>query len=327
MKELASIRNYGTLYVCNMKGATFLKVQMVDGHDIELYVYEPHAEIRIRGVIQLVHGSCEHVMRYEEFINFLMNQGYVVYANDHRGHGLSVQSADDFGYFGENDGWIKMVCDLKSVNDIIHAKHPDLPVIMFGHSMGSFLARHYAIDYGETINALILSGTAHQPGYQLMAGKIVAKLTKRIKGSKYRSPLIHRLSYGTFNQNIENAKTASDWICYDEQVVDEFCNDPKCGFVFTAAGFEDLFSGLLYITNPKNIKKMPYDLPTLLLSGKDDPVGGFGHMVVKANDAMKEAGLIDLNYKLYPNMRHEILNELDKTIVYDDIHDWIQQVI
>ena len=117
-----------------------MKVQMVDGYDIELYVYEPQAEIRTRGVIQLVHGSCEHTMRYEQFIAYLISQGYVVYANDHRGHGASVKSADDYGYFGETNGWSKMVDDLKSINDLIHAKHPDLPIVMLGHSMGSFLA-------------------------------------------------------------------------------------------------------------------------------------------------------------------------------------------
>ena len=310
-----------------MKGATFLKVQMVDGYDIELYVYEPQAEIRTRGVIQLVHGSCEHTMRYEQFIAYLISQGYVVYANDHRGHGASVKSADDYGYFGETNGWSKMVDDLKSINDLIHAKHPDLPIVMLGHSMGSFLARHYAIDYGETINGLILTGTAHEPKYQLVAGKIAAKIIKRIKGSRYRSPLIHRLSYGTFNQHIENAKTPSDWICYDESIVKQFCADSSCGFVFTTAGFEDLFTGLLYITNEKNIKKMPYDLPVLLLSGEDDPVGGYGQMVIKAYEVMKDAGLVDINYKLYQKMRHEILNEKEKNIVYEETHQWLEEAI
>ncbi|MTL49279.1 alpha/beta fold hydrolase, partial [Turicibacter sanguinis] len=129
-----------------------MKVQMVDGQDIELYIYEPHADIRTRGVIQLVHGSCEHAGRYEAFINYLTDKGYIVYANDHRGHGKSVSSPEDYGYFGEEDGWQMMVDDLKSINDLIHAHNPELPIVMLGHSMGSFLARHYAIDYGETIN-------------------------------------------------------------------------------------------------------------------------------------------------------------------------------
>lgn len=310
-----------------MKGATFLKVQMVDGYDIELYVYEPQGEIRTRGVIQLVHGSCEHAMRYEPFITYLVNLGYVVYANDHRGHGKSVKSVDDYGYFGEMNGWGKLVDDLKSVNDLIHAQYPDLPIVMLGHSMGSFLARHYAIDYGETINGLILIGTAHEPKYQLVAGKIASKLVKRFKQSHYRSPLIHQLSYGTFNQGIKNAKTASDWICYDEQVVEQFCADPSCGFVFTAAGFEDLFTGLLYIINEKNIKKMLHDLPVLLLSGEDDPVGEYGKAVIKAYQTMKQAGLVCVDYKLYPRMRHEILNEKEKAIVYKDIHQWLEATI
>jgi len=310
-----------------MKGATFLKVQMVDGYDIELYVYEPHTEIRTRGVIQLVHGSCEHVMRYEHFITDLMNQGYVVYANDHRGHGYSVSSSDDYGYFGENDGWSKMVEDLKEINDLIHAKHPDLPIIMLGHSMGSFLARHYAIDYGETINGLILSGTAHHQSFMLNVGKNITRLVRYIKGSKHRSHLIHHLSYGMFNKNIENPITASDWLCYDKEVVEKFCSDPSCGFILTAAGFEDLFTGLLYITDNQNIEKMMPDLPVLLLSGQDDPVGGYGEMVIKSYEAMKEAGLSQVDYKLYPKMRHEILNEKDKFMVYNDIYQWLEEII
>lgn len=304
-----------------------MKVQMVDGYDIELYVYEPHTEIRTRGVIQLVHGSCEHVMRYEHFITDLMNQGYVVYANDHRGHGCSINSSDDYGYFGENDGWIRMVADLKEINDLIHAKHPDLPIIMLGHSMGSFLARHYAIDYGETINGLILSGTAHHQAFLLNVGKNIARFIRAMKGSKYRSHLIHHLSYGMFNQNIKNPKTASDWLCYDEEVVEKFCSDPSCGFILTTAGFEDLFTGLLYITDNQNIEKMMPDLPVLFLSGQDDPVGKYGEMVIKAYEAMKEAGLSQIDYKLYPKMRHEILNEKDKVIVYNDIYQWLEEII
>ena len=139
--------------------------------------------------------------------------------------------------------------------------------------------------------------------------------------------MLHRLSYGTFNQHIENAKTPSDWICYDESIVKQFCADSSCGFVFTTAGFEDLFTGLLYITNEKNIKKMPYDLPVLLLSGEDDPVGGYGQMVIKAYEVMKDAGLVDINYKLYQKMRHEILNEKEKNIVYEEIHQWLEEAI
>lgn len=300
---------------------------MVDGCDIELYVYEPHVDLRTRGVIQLVHGSCEHAKRYEPFIDYLIQQGYIVYANDHRGHGQSVSSPEDYGYFGEQNGWQMMVDDLKVINDLIHAHYPDLPIIMLGHSMGSFLARHYAIDYGETINGLILSGTAHHPKMQLIAGKWTSKLAKKIKGSKDRSALIHRLSYGAFNKGIETLRTPSDWICYDEDVVDEFTRDPSCGFVFTNAGFYDLFSGLLYITQFKNISKMPYDLPVLLISGEDDPVGGMGDMVQKTYETMKQAQLTNVKMKLYPNMRHEILNEFDKDLVYQDIIDWLESVI
>ena len=300
---------------------------MVDGYEIELYIYEPQGDLRTRGVIQLVHGSCEHAKRYEPFIHNLNENGYIVYANDHRGHGQSVQTPDDYGYFGEENGWQLMVDDLKAVNDIIHAHYPELPIIMLGHSMGSFLVRHYAIDYGETIDGIILSGTAHNHKIQLKAGQWASKLAKKFKGSKERSAIIHRLSYGAFNKGIENLRTASDWICYDESVVDEFVKDPSCGFVFTNAGFYDLFNGLLYITDSQNISKMPIDLPVLLISGADDPVGGNGEMVKKVYEAMKKAQLTTVDMKLYSHMRHEILNEFNKIEVYQDIINWLEQVI
>ncbi|MTL49415.1 alpha/beta hydrolase, partial [Turicibacter sanguinis] len=174
------------------------------------------------------------------------------------------------------------------------------------------------------INGLILSGTAHNPKFLLKIGQFVSRLAKRYQGSKHRNKLINQLSYGTFNRNLPNAKTASDWICYDEEVVREFVADSSCGFIFTNAGFYDLFTGLLYITDDKNIEKMPHDLPVLFISGEDDPVGEEGKMVKKAFHAMQKAQLINVQIKLYPQMLHEILNEKNKLEVYEDIYNWLE---
>lgn len=297
---------------------------MVDGQDIELYIYEPQSEVRTRGVIQLVHGACEYAKRYETFINYLTDKGYIVYAHDHRGHGQSIDSPEDLGYFGEENGWNTMVDDLKSINDLIRAQYPELAIIMLGHSMGSLLARHYAIEYGETINGLILSGTAHHPTVLIKFIKMMSYLAKQYQGSKQRNKWINQLSFGLFNQKIKNAKTPSDWICYDEEVVQAFVDDSNCGFTFTNAGFYDLFTGALYIIDQKNIEKMPYDLPVLFVSGEDDVVGEEGKGVKKAYQAMKEASLTNLQLKLYPSMRHEILNEKDKWTVYEDLYQWLE---
>jgi alpha-beta hydrolase superfamily lysophospholipase len=296
-----------------------------DGKRLHMYKWEDTENIK--GVVQIVHGSCEHAGRYEDFCKFLNSRGYVVYANDHRGHGKTEDNIENLGFFDEEMGWEKLVGDLKLVNEIIHRENPGKKVIMLGHSMGSFLARHYAVLHGDTIDAFILSGTAHNPRLLLRFGIFASNVEIKRKGPKFRSRFIYRMSYDSFNKCFKQARTKCDWLSTDQEEVDKFMADDRCGFIFTAAAFKDMFRGLLFITDHKNILKMRKDLPVLIVSGKDDPVGGMGKMVKKTYDVFAHVGIMDLTLKLYEEMRHEIFNELEKMKVFEDTVDWIDERI
>lgn len=302
------------------------KLRVKDGQELQVYKWQPEEGTTVKGIIQLVHGSCEHSARYADFAHFITEKGYVVYSNDHRGHGLSVNSPEDFGYFGENNGWQAMVEDLNELTKLIRKDYAEEKITLLGHSMGSFLARHYAIECGSSINGLIVTGTAHNPRALLKLGKALAEREIKNKGPKHRSSFLNRLSYESFNRKFSPIRTKQDWLTRDEKIVDKFIGDELCGFIFTTSGFRDMFQGLLYITDVRNILKTPKNLPILLLSGKDDPVGANGRMVNKAFNHYKRAGIENVNMKLYDGMRHEILNELGKEEVYNDILNWIEGI-
>ncbi|MCQ6562109.1 alpha/beta hydrolase [Paenibacillus mendelii] len=291
---------------------------------IHVYKWEPDEGKPLSGIVQLVHGSCEHAGRYEAFAQYLTGQGLVVYANDHRGHGLSVKNNEDFGYFGERDGWDHMVDDLYKLTGLARREHPGLNVTMLGHSMGSFMARHYAVKYGSAVDGMILSGTAHYGRLLLRLARLIAVWEVWSRGSRFHSTFLYRMTYQSFNHRFQPIRTNQDWLTRDQSIVDRFMADERCGFVFTASGFRDMFDGLLYITKPANISQTPKSLPILLLSGTDDPVGTYGKMVEEAYNAYRTVGVIDVNMKLYEGMRHEILNEIGREQVYADILDWLQ---
>ncbi|WP_139906120.1 alpha/beta hydrolase [Clostridium thermarum] len=292
-----------------------------------LHMYKWDNANNIKGVVQLVHGSCEHAGRYEDICEFLNSRGYIVYAHDHRGHGKTEDNIDDLGFFAEEKGWEKLIEDLKLVNDRIHQENPGKQVIMLGHSMGSFLARHYAILYGTTIDALILSGTAHNPRLLLRLGLFAANLEIKRRGPKFRSQFIYKMSYDSFNKGFKPARTKCDWLSTDKKEVDKFLADERCGFVFTAAAFKDMFKGLLFITDHKNISKMRKNLPVLIISGKDDQVGGRGKMVRKTCNVFTDVGIKDITLRLYEGMRHEIFNEIEKLKVFEDMLNWMDERI
>ncbi|GIP32508.1 alpha/beta hydrolase [Paenibacillus sp. J2TS4] len=295
-------------------------------NNLHVYKWEPDEGEQAYGVMQIVHGSCEHANRYERFAHFLTERGWIVYASDLRGHGRSVSRKEDLGYFGERDGWNGMVEDLHQVTELIREEHPAMSIFLFGHSMGSFLARHYAIRFGSELAGLILSGTAHHDRISLQAGRLLANREIRRKGIKHRSMLLYKLTYAPFNKRFEPARSVQDWLSRDQAEVDLFLQDELCGFIFTAGGFRDMFDGLLFITDPAKIRLTPSHLPVYFISGQDDPVGRYGKMVQRAYDAYRKAGLSNIEMKLYDGMRHEILNEIGREEVYEDILRWMAKI-
>ena len=303
-----------------------LKLTMRDGHESVVYMWEPDEDKNIVGVIQLVHGSCEHSKRYMDFASFLADNGYMVYSSDLRGHGFSVERKEDLGYFAENNGWSMLVQDIYELTKFIRKQQEGLKLIMLGHSMGSFLARHYAVVHGLEIDGLIATGTAHNPKMLLRLGKFLAIRDIKKNGLRNRSSLLNKMSYDSFSNQFKPIRTKQDWLTRDTAIVDKYIEDELCGYVFTSSAFRDMFGGLLFITDRKNIAKTPKDLPLLLLSGNRDPVGSNGKMVEKAYGEYKKAGLINIQMKLYEGMRHEILNEIGKEQVYEDILAWINNI-
>lgn len=302
-----------------------LYLTMRDNKKIYTKISSPENKENALGVICIVHGSCEHSGRYYNLIKFLVDNNYIVYSYDLRGHGLSEEDPSNLGYFGDKNGWEDLILDLDEIITLIKKDNQTLKINLLGHSMGSFIARHYAINYSNKIDKLIVIGTGQNPKLTLKIGKMIAGFYIKTGNEKHRNHFLNKLSYSSFNKNIKDPKTPSDWITKDTKVVEEYRADDLCGFTFTSAAFKDMFDGLLFITDKKNVKKLRSDLPILLISGSEDPVGNNGKMVYKAYNQYKDCRLNNVEIKIYDGMRHEILNEINKYEVYKDILCWVSK--
>lgn len=275
-----------------------------------------------KAIFQIVHGMAEHGERYEDFANYLCSMGFAVLVNDHVGHGKSIKNDSDLGYFGESGGWDALVEDERTLTEMIKAEYPELPVIFFGHSMGSFIAREYIRRYGrdERIKAAIFCGSSGKNPASSVA-IILAGTIAKAKGSKHRSKFINNIAFGPYNKKTES-RTAFDWLSTDTAQVDKYIADKYCGFLFTAAGYKDLFTILTKVSGKDWYKEVYDEIPILIVSGEDDPVGAYGNGVKQVYNDLKQAGKKDVTLKLYPKMRHEILNEVENKLVYADIAAW-----
>lgn len=290
----------------------------------EVFVYQwCHDEAPSKGIVQIAHGMAEHAGRYAAFAHYLNESGYAVYANDHRGHGKTAGNLEKVGYFADSDGWQRVVEDMADLTKMIKQQLPNLPVFLLGHSMGSFLARHYAFLFGAEVKGIILSGTGGDPGLLGAVGRFVSAWEGRFRGKKARSQLMTNMSFGSFNKAFQPNRTDFDWLSRDPAAVDRYIDDPYCGDVFTTGFFYDLLSGLSEINKTENILKTPKELPIYLFAGAEDPVGDNGKGVLQIHDKYKKAGIQDLACKLYPGGRHEMLNETNKDEVYQDILNWL----
>lgn len=276
-----------------------------------------------KAIFQIAHGMAEHGERYEEFAAYLCRKGFAVLVDDHVGHGKSVNSDDDLGYFGESGGWDAFVEDERSLTELIKAELPALPIIFFGHSMGSFIAREYIRRYGkdERIKAAIFCGTSGKNPASSIAITLAGAIAKA-KGSRYRSKFIDKIAFGAYNKRIPDAKTSFDWLSTDSAIVDKYIADKYCGFLFTAVGYRDLFTILDRVSGKDWYDGIDKNIPILVTSGEEDPVGLYGKGIKQVYDDLKLSGKNDVTMKLYGKMRHEILNEKDRVRVYEDIAAW-----
>lgn len=294
-----------------------------DGHTISCASWLPGGRQAVRGIIQIAHGMAEYKDRYEEAAEALTGDGFAVYANDHRGHGQGAKESDSLGFFAEEEGWTKVVTDMLTLTQQAKESHPEVPFFLLGHSMGSFLSRSYAIQHGGELDGLLLSGTGADKGLLGKIGLLLARREIKKKGARHVSLKLNALSFGSFNKAFEPNRTAFDWLSRDTAIVDRYVEDPLCGFVCTSQFFADLLSGIRSISEPENIKKIPQNLPIYLFSGAMDPVGDQGKGVQAVAEQYRRGGVKNVTVKLYPEARHEIMNETNRNEVYKDILSWL----
>ena len=277
-----------------------------------------------RAILQIAHGMIEFIDRYDRFAAYLAQHGILVVGNDHLGHGLSVVGEEDYGFFAETNGNETVLADMRQLQEQTQAEHPGVPYFILGHSMGSYLVRQYIQRYSKDLAGAIIMGTGTESSLVLTAGKRMCRSQARRNGWRYRSKQLTGIVLGANNKKIASPRTPADWLTRDEAIVDAYLSNPWDTFVFTVNGFHELFTSIQGAQNKALVAKIRKDLPLFLVSGEEDPVGGYGKGVRKAFDGYRAAGIRDVEMKLYPGDRHEILNELDKETVYADLLAWME---
>jgi len=282
------------------------------------------ANKNFHAILHIFHGMAEHSERYTRFAHYLNTQGIAVYAQDHRGHGLTA-SDDDLGWFAERDGWNQVVEDGYQLSKLIAENHPGKDIFLLGHSMGSFLVETLIARHPEMYQGAIISGTGPSQGIIGKIGRLLASTRAKIKGGKTPDPLLDKMSFGKFGEPFKPLKTPFDWLSRDEEEVRKYVEDPLCGFVCSSQFFVDLLDGITIATNRELMKNIPKEFALLFISGKMDPVGGFGKGVEQVFGNYKAAGLQDLTLELVPEARHELLNEINRDEIQILLAKWLEK--
>lgn len=274
------------------------------------------------GVIQIFHGMAEHGARYDDFANFLNNKGYIVYADDHRGHGKTADNIDALGYLGE-DGFNNIVEDEYFITKSIKSEYPSLPIFIFAHSFGSFIGQEYINRYSEQVNGVILSGSAKQSGIDFRVGLAVTKLIKKFGDESKKNEFLESIIFGNYNKKEKDNNSKFAWLSGDKNEVKKYEDDEYCGTVFTTNFYRNMFTGFKYLYLKEKTDKINRSLPLFIIAGEMDPVGKYGKFVKKLFNHYKKLNLNNVSIKLYPEGRHELINEVNKFVIYNDIYNWI----
>ena len=286
-----------------------------------LIIYEWIPDTEPVAILQLHHGVSEHIMRYNDFARYMAKRGVFVVGYDCAGHGKSV-TTENLLNFGEKNGWAALVKDVHDVQQRYAARFPGKPYYILGHSMGSFVVRNYLADYAGAVSGAIISGTGFKPAAVTSAGKAMASLICKIKGSKHVSDMVHAMAMGAYNKDF-GPQGGCQWLSRDNAVMEAYMADPLCGGVPTVGLYRDMFGGLGYVCTKDAVSGMDKDLPILLVSGSEDPVGDRGTGVAQTADLFKENGMNNVSTVLYPGARHEMLNETNKQEVYELIAKFV----
>lgn len=296
-----------------------IEVQSTDNiHTLKGLIYIPEGEIK--GIFHLVHGMCEYIGRYAHIFAALAERGYVCCGYDNLGHGKTARDENELGFIAHRDGWKYLVRDVKAFEDAVKKIYPDIPLCLMGHSMGSFIARIAAENYGDGIEKFIICGTGG-PNPAAPFGLLATDIMRLLNGEKHRSKLVNKLAFGAYNKRFEG-DSEFEWITTDREVINKYAADKYCNFKFTVSAMHDLVKLNQLANRPAWFKNIRKDLPILLISGSDDPVGAYGKGVTRVYNKLKAAGVKDVTLKLYNGCRHEIHNDSCKDQVINDISEF-----
>jgi len=306
-----------------MNEVTYTAIKQKDGYITKLTHYI--CPKRPKASILILHGMAEHQKRYQSFAEYLVNLGFDVFSYDHRGHGTDKKFSE-LGFFGHEDGYRLVVEDAITVSEYIEQNNRCNKFFLFGHSMGSLISRNVIQNY-DKYNGVILSGTTYPSMFILLPGLFVSSVIKKFKGAKHVSPYMSNLMFGSKKYTSLSTRTAFDWLSRSNPIVGAYMHDPYCGFTCTASFYHDLLKLVQGATRKNEIKQTKSELPLLIISGEKDPVGGYGKEINKYLSILKKYDFSNVTSKLYPECRHEILNELNYEEVYSDIQQWITKRI
>lgn len=296
-----------------------IEVQSTDNiHTLKGLIYIPEGEIK--GIFHLVHGMCEYIGRYAHIFAALAERGYVCCGYDNLGHGKTARDENELGFIAHRDGWKYLVRDVKAFEDAVKKIYPDIPLCLMGHSMGSFIARIAAENYGDGIEKFIICGTGG-PNPAAPFGLLATDIMRLLKGEKHKSELVNKLAFGAYNKRFDG-DSEFEWITTDREVINKYAADKYCNFKFTVSAMHDLVKLNQLANRPAWFKNIRKDLPILLISGSDDPVGAYGKGVTRVYNKLKAAGVKDVTLKLYNGFRHEIHNDSCKDQVINDISEF-----
>ena len=288
-----------------------------DGHEIHMHMWSP--EVAAARVIQVLHGLGEHAARYERFAHAAASRGYAVCVHDHRGHGPHTE---ELGHFADDSGWHLLVADALLVQDYSRERFADAPLVLLGHSMGSYIAQSFAMLYGDRLSALILSASTWPSRLQLLPALAIAHIEAWRLGICGKSALLDKLGFGNFNKRFAPARTEMDWLSRDAAEVDKYIADPLCGGPYSCRLWLDLLRGLIDISSDNALARVPVGLPLLITGGECDPVGGDRGMT-RLVMHYAQSGHQRISVKIFPDGRHEMLNESNRDEVTTNWLDWI----
>lgn len=307
-----------------MNPVTFTYPSIVEKRDVHAAKWLPEGGVEPRGIIQISHGMAEHIGRYRWSAQALANEGFIVVAKDHLGHGKTASGPEEYGYFGPLKSQDLQIADMRTQYCMTEEEYPNLPYFLLGHSMGSFLSREYITMYGDELDGVILSGAGDPRPLTISFARAIVDIMTMFFGQKYRSKLVTSMMFGSFNKRIVTPLSTYSWLTRDDDSVDEYYKDPACGYCFTLNGFAHMFANMARVSMPEAIGKIPKSLPVLFISGQQDPVGGWGKGVTRLVNKFRDAQISDVTQILFPNSRHEVLNELDKEEVVTQVTSWIK---